>query len=128
MKQFISILIITIIVNVLCIWDLIFTHDVFKTMKTESDQIYEALLSTPITDENVSGKIIDLKKYWTDKMNLLVVSISRKDLQPISDYLNYLDSAITNNDQDSAVTYALHLKYNLEGLHETVGFSLSNLL
>ena len=57
MKQFISILIITIIVNVLCIWDLIFTHDVFKTMKTESDQIYEALLSTPITDENVSGKI-----------------------------------------------------------------------
>lgn len=128
MKQFISILIITIIVNVLCIWDLIFTHDVFKTMKTESDQIYEALLSTPITDENVSGKIIDLKKYWTDKMNVLVVSISRKDLQPISDYLNYLDSAITNNDQDSAVTYALHLKYNLEGLHETVGFSLSNLL
>ena len=97
-------------------------------MKTESDQIYEALLSTPITDENVSGKIIDLKKYWTDKMNVLVVSISRKDLQPISDYLNYLDSAITNNDQDSAVTYALHLKYNLEGLHETVGFSLSNLL
>ena len=128
MKQFISILIITIIVNVLCIWDLIFTHDVFKTMKTESDQIYEALLSTPITDENVSGKIIDLKKYWTDKMNVLVVSISRKDLQPISDYLNYLDSAITNNDQDSAVTYALHLNYNLEGLHETVGFSLSNLL
>ena len=128
MKQFISILIITIIVNVLCIWDLIFTHDVFKTMKTESDQIYEALLSTPITDENVSGKIIDLEKYWTDKLNVLVVSISRKDLQPISDYLNYLDSAITNNDQDSAVTYALHLKYNLEGLHETVGFSLSNLL
>lgn len=128
MKQFISILIITIIVNLLCIWDLVFTQNVFKTMKTESDQIYEQLLTTPITDEDVSSKIIDLKKYWTDKMNVLVISISRKDLQPISDYLNYIDSAITNNDQESAITYALHLKYNLEGLHETVGFSLSNLL
>ena len=128
MKQFFSILIITIIVNALCIWDLCFTQDVFKTMKKESDQIYEALLTTPISDRDVGKKIIELKEYWTDKMNVLVVSISRKDLQPISDYLNYLDSAITNNDQDSAVTYALHLKYNVEGLHETVGFSFSNLV
>ncbi len=128
MKQFFSILLITIIVNILCIWDLIFTQDVFKYMKSESEKIYEAVLTTPITDESVSTKILDLKEYWTDKMNVLVISISRKDLQPISDQLNFLDSAITNNDQESAITYALHLKYNLEGLHETVGFSLSNLL
>lgn len=128
MKQFISILIITIIVNILCVWDLCFTQDVFKYMKSESEEIYEAVLTTPITDEKVSSKILELKDYWTDKMNVLVISISRKDLQPVSDQLNFLDSAITNNDQESAITYALHLKYNLEGLHETVGFSLSNLL
>lgn len=128
MKQFISILIITIIVNILCVWDLCFTQDVFKYMKSESEEIYEAVLTTPITDEKVSAKILELKDYWTDKMNVLVISISRKDLQPISDQLNFLDSAITNNDQESAITYALHLKYNLEGLHETVGFSLANLL
>ena len=128
MKQFISILIITIIVNFLCIWDLWFTQDVFKHMKQESSEIYETLLTTPVTDEKVSKQILDLKEYWTEKMNVLVISISRKDLQPISDHLNFIDSAITNNDQESAITYALHLKYNLEGLHETVGFSLSNLL
>ena len=97
-------------------------------MKKESNEIYTSLLTTPITDPELSEQILDLKDYWTHKMNVLVVSISRKDLQPVSDYLQFLDSAITNDDQETAITYALLLKYNIEGLHETVGFSLSNLL
>lgn len=128
MKQFIAIFIISILVNVLCLWDYIFSQKVFTHMQTQSNEIYTSLLTTPVTDEEVSTKILELKDYWTDKMNTLVVSISRKDLQPVSDYLQFLDSAITNNDQESAITYALLLKYNVEGLHEISGFSFVNLL
>ena len=128
MKQFISIIILSILVNVLCIWDYINTQNIFKYMKNESSEIYTSLLTTPVTDEELSAKILDLKDYWTDKMDILVISVSRKDLQVISDHLQFLDASITNDDQESAITYSLLLKYNIEGLHEISGISFANIL
>lgn len=128
MKQFVAITILSIIVNVLCLWDYFYVKDVFKYMKSESNEIYYSLLETPVNDPELSSQILDLKDYWTHKMDTLVISISRKDLQPISDQLQFLDSAITNNDQETAISYALLLKYNIEGLHEMAGVTFVNLL
>lgn len=128
MKQFVAITILSIIVNVLCLWDYFYVKDVFKYMKSESNEIYYSLLDTPVNDPELASQILDLKDYWTHKMDTLVISISRKDLQPISDQLQFLDSAITNNDQETAISYALLLKYNIEGLHEMAGVTFVNLL
>lgn len=128
MKQFVAITILSIIVNVLCLWDYFYVKDVFKYMKNESNEIYYSLLDTPVNDPELASQILDLKDYWTHKMDTLVISISRKDLQPISDQLQFLDSAITNNDQETAISYALLLKYNIEGLHEMAGVTFVNLL
>lgn len=129
MKQLIAITILSILVNILCLWDYINTQKIFKHMKTESNEIYISLISdTPITDEDLSNKIINLKSYWTEKMDVLVVSVNRKDLQVISDHLQFLDASITNDDQETAVTYSLLLKYNIEGLHEISGINLVNIL
>lgn len=128
MKQIIAITILSILINVLCLWDLIYTNKVFSHMEKESQEIYTTLLSTSVTDKEVSNKILNLKDYWTHHMDKLSISMSRKDLQPISDHLQFLDSSITNNDQESAITYSLLLKYNIEGLYETVQISLPNLL
>ena len=128
MKQFIAITILSILVNALCLWDLIYTNKVFSYMKKESTEIYTSLLTTPVTDEEVSNQILDLKKYWTKHMDMLAISISRKDLQPISDQLQFLDASITNDDQESAITYSLLLKYNVEGLNEFIGLSFVNIL
>lgn len=128
MKQIIAITILSILVNALCLWDLIYTNKVFSHMEKESTEIYETLLTTPVTNEDVSNKILDLKDYWTKHMDALAVSISRKDLQPISDQLQFLHASITNDDQESAITYSLLLKYNVEGLTEVVSLSLVNIL
>lgn len=128
MKQIIAITILSILVNALCLWDFIYTNKVFSHMEKESVEIYNSLLTTPITDEEVSGRILNLKEYWTKHMDALAISISRKDLQPISDQLQFLDSSITNNDQESAITYSLLLKYNIEGLNEVISLSLVNIL
>jgi len=128
MKQFIAITILSILVNALCLWDFIYTKKVFKHMKAESSAIYTSLLNEEVSTPEIANKILKLKDYWTDKMDILVVSISRKDLQPISDQLQFLDASITNNDQDSAVTYALLLKYNIEGLYEISGVHPLNVL
>ena len=61
-------------------------------------------------------------------MDALAISISRKDLQPVSDQLQFLDASITNDDQESAITYSLLLKYNIEGLKEVTSLSLVNIL
>lgn len=128
MKNIIPIIILTILVNVLIIWDLINTEKTFKYMNSESSAIYETLLTTNVQDEDVKEKIENLNKYWTKHMDTLCISISRKDLQPVSDQLQFLKSSVVNNDQETAITYSLLLKYNLEGLYETSGFNFINIL
>lgn len=128
MKSFIAILILTIAVNLLCIYDIFYTKNVFKYMTNQSEAIYTSLNTTPITNKNLSAKIYSLDKYWTKRMDILSISISRKDLQPISDYLQFLKSSVTNNDQETAVTYSLLLYYNLQGLEEITGVHLINVL
>ena len=61
-------------------------------------------------------------------MDTLSISISRKDMQPISDYLQYLCSSIKNDSQEEAITYSRLLNYNVLGLKETLGLSWVNLL
>ena len=61
-------------------------------------------------------------------MDTLCISISRKDLQPVSDYLQYLCASIKNENQEDAVTYSRLLNYNIIGLKETTGISWINLL
>lgn len=128
MKQIVAITILSILVNALCLWDLIYTNKVFSHMQKESNEIYSNLLTTPVTDKEVSSQILELKDYWTKHMDALAVSISRKDLQPISDQLQFLDASITNDDQESAITYSLLLKYNIEGLNEVISLSFVNIL
>ena len=128
MKSFIAVTILTIIVNGLCFWDIWNTEKVFKYMNSESSAIHYQLLESDVTSPEIAQRIVNLDKYWTKKMDILCISISRKDLQPISDHLQFLKSSIHNNDQETAITYSLLLKYNVEGLKEISGFSLVNIL
>jgi hypothetical protein len=128
MKSFIAVTILTIIVNILCIWDVWHTQKVFTYMNNESSAIHQLLLSEDITSPDLAKRINSLDKYWTKKMDVLCISISRKDLQPVSDHIQFLKSSISNDDQETAVTYSLLLKYNVEGLKEISGFSFANIL
>ena len=128
MKLWIPMLILTLMVSALCVWDTIHTTYVFNVMETKSEYIYNTLQTTDITDEKISKEIISLNDFWTKKMDILSISISRKDLQPVSDYLQYLHSSIINENQEDAITYSRLLSYNVVGLKETTGISLLNLL
>ena len=128
MKSFIAVTILTIAVNALCIWDVWHTEKVFKYMNKESSAIHYELLKSDVTSPELANRITELDKYWTKKMDILCISISRKDLQPVSDHLQFLKSSIDNDDQETAITYSLLLKYNVEGLKEISGFSLVNIL
>ena len=128
MKTYISIIILFIAVISLGIWDGIHTKKVFDYMESESSAIYTILLTTEISDENVKSKIDNLNDYWTKEMDILCISISRKDLQSISDYLQYLYSASINNNQEDAITYSRLLNYNLTGLNQITGTDFLNII
>lgn len=128
MKSFIAVTVLTLIVNALCFWDIWYTQKVFKYMNNESSTIHQLLLAEDICDSVLIERINNIDKYWTKKMDVLCISISRKDLQPVSDHIQFLKSSISNNDQETAITYSLLLKYNVEGLKEISGFSLVNIL
>ena len=100
----------------LCIWDSIHTEQVFNKMQTEADAIYTKVLTTEISNEDLANQIQDLDIYWTKKMDTLCISISRKDLQPVSDYLQYLCASIKNESQEDAITYSRLLNYNIIAL------------
>ena len=128
MKLWIPILVLTLAVASLCFWDTIHTKQVFSTLETKSNYIFESLQEKEITDEKIQKEILTLNSYWTKKMDTLCISISRKDLQPVSDYLQYLCASIKNESQEDAITYSRLLNYNIIGLKEATGISLVNLL
>lgn len=128
MKIWIPMLILLIASTTLIVWDGIHTEKVFNKLEIESNAIYTSLLEGDISDAKIQTQIINLNDYWTKKMDTLCVSISRKDLQTISDYLQYLYSSIFNNSQEDAVTYSRLLSYNITGIKEATGITILNLL
>lgn len=128
MKQWIYMLTLLVLVTTLCVWDTIHTSQTFEYMESESKSIYETVLTTDIDNQDLQNKILNLNDFWTKEMDTLAISISRKDMQPISDYLQYLYSSIANNSQEDAITYARLLYYNLQGLNEITGISFINVL
>lgn len=128
MKIWIPISIILISVISLCIWDTYQTNSIFTKLEKDTSAIYSKVLTTDISDEKLSGDIFELNEFWTKKMDILCISISRKDLQPISDYLQYLYSASINKNQEDAVTYSRLLYYNAQGLKECTGITFINFL
>ena len=97
-------------------------------MEEESSRIFNIITTNDITEISLTNDVENLNYYWTKKMDILSISISRKDLQPVSDYLQYLCAAIFNNNQEEAVTYSRLLAYNVEGLQESNQISHINLL
>ncbi len=128
MKLWIPMLILALAVAGLCTWDSIHTNMVFNKIETKSEHIMTELKNSDISNTTIQEDIWWLNDYWTKKMDTLCVSISRKDLQPVSDYLQYLCSSITNNNQEDAITYSRLLNYNIVGIKETTGVSWINLL
>ena len=128
MKLWIPMLILLLAVSSLCVWDTIHTSHVFSVLEEKSESINATLQTTEISDPKLQEEIIYLNDFWTKKMDILSISISRKDLQPVSDYLQYLCASITNNSQEDAITYSRLLNYNIIGLKECSCISLINLL
>lgn len=128
MKIWVAMITILLAVTGICVYDGIHTKNVFEHMQSESNIISTALIDgTEITNDALSERIQNLTGYWTDNMDMLCLSISRKDMQPISDYLQYLNSAIINESQEDAITYSLLLDYNIQGLTQSTGISILNL-
>ena len=128
MKTFIPMLIIFLAVGALCVWDGIFTQKFFDKMENETSEIYTTILTTDALDENLKQRIDNLNDYWMKNMDILAISISRKDMQPVSDYLQYLYASVINDSKDDALTYSRLLAYNVEGLSESTGITALNLL
>ena len=128
MKLWIPMLVLTLSVAGLCIWDTVHTNKIFNSLEQKSEYIYSSLQTEDITNENIQNEILNLNDFWTKKMDTLCISISRKDLQPVSDYLQYLCASIKNENQEDAITYSRLLNYNIIGLKETTGISWVNLL
>lgn len=126
MKIWIPMLILLLSVVGFCVWDTVNTTSVFNKMTEESNVIYNYAQENNL--ENLKTPTQNLNEYWTKKMDILSISISRKDLQPISDYLQNLQSAIDNNSVEDAIIYSRLLKYNIEGLKESNGVNFLNLL
>lgn len=128
MRTWIPIILLVIAVTGLCIWDNVNMNNVFDKMMTETKAIYTTLVEEDTISEELKDKVFSLNKYWTKEVDTLCLSISKKDLQPTADYLQYLHCAMINDSREDAITYARLLSYNIEGLNEANGINILNLL
>ena len=128
MKIWLPIIILLLSVTSLCLWDGIHTTQAFDALQAEGTAIHNEVMSVGIENKELQPRIYNFNNAWTEKMDTLSVSISRKDLQPISDYIQYLYAAAINENQEEAVTYSRLIHYNLIGLQECYGINWINLL
>lgn len=128
MKVWGLMIVLLLLVAGLCIYDGINNKQVFDHMVSESTAIYDGIYKNENISNETLTKAKKLNAYWTEKMDTLCISISRKDLQPISDYIQYLISAIENSSLEDARTYSRLLNYNIIGIQETTGFTIINIL
>ena len=128
MKVWGLMIVLLLLVAGLCVYDGINNKQVFDHMVSESTAIYDDIYQNEDISNATLTKAKKLNAYWTEKMDTLCISISRKDLQPISDYIQYLISAIENSSLEDARTYSKLLNYNIIGIQETTGFTIINIL
>ena len=128
MKSFIPVIILILAVTGLCLWDGIYTNNVFNKLSSKSDEIYTSIKNDDYDFDTLNKQVENLNTYWTKKMNILCISVSRKDLQPVSDYIQYLATATKNKSAEDCLTYARLLDYNITGLSEAYGVNFANLL
>lgn len=127
MKNWTPIIILILAVTALCVWDGIYTKKTFTTLNAKCEEIYNLIKNEDADFNTLNLKVENVNAYWTKHTDILCISISRKDLQPISDYLQYLASSIENKSLDDCLTYARLLDYNVKGLSEAYGISFANL-
>ena len=128
MKNWGLMLILLVLVASLCTYDGINNKRVFSHLEQESTILFNSIYNEEIISQDIINRANDLNAFWTEKMDTLSISISRKDLQPISDYIQYLVSALNNNNIEDAKTYSRLLNYNILGIQETTGFTIINIL
>lgn len=128
MKQVIAIILIFLASISIIIWDTVYVKSVFSYMKEETQIIKEVSISVEPKNEKFKEKIEKVDEFWTKHMDNLCISIPRKDLQVIADHLQFILTAIENDDKDSLVTYSALLHHNLYGLMESNTFTLINII
>ncbi|MDD4350838.1 MAG: DUF4363 family protein [Clostridia bacterium] len=131
MKNSISIIIIFLLINALCIWDIIFVNNTLEYMHTQTHDIFDFVVYNDISDsenyETIRSQVVALEKYWESKENALCLVISRKDMQPITDHLQYLRSAIILHSQEDAITHSRLLHANVKTVDKITEFRLDNI-
>lgn len=131
MKNTISIVIIFLLINALCIWDIIFVNKTLEYMHSQTHEIFDFVVYNDISDaenyESIRAQVVALEKYWSSKENTLCLVISRKDMQPVADHLEYLRSAIILHNQEDAITHARLLHANVKTLDKITEFRLDNI-
>lgn len=131
MKNGISIFIIFLIVTGICVWDAIYVKDTIDYVHTETTAIYEYVVYNDISPaenyEYIRDKVVKLEKYWENKVNIMCLLVSRKDMQPVEDYLEYLRSAIILKSQEDCITYARLLHTNVRTLDKITEFRWDNI-
>ncbi len=128
MKHYVPVIILILAVTALCVWDGLYTTKTFNSLTSQSEEIYAMVSEEDINFNNLSTKVEELNTFWTKQTDILCVSISRKDLQPVSDYIQYLAGSVKNRSAEDCFMYAKLLNYNVIGLSEAYGISFANLL
>ncbi len=128
MKQVLAIIIVFIISTVMIVLDAVYVKKTFDTLQIKVDNICTEIKEYDIADDRLMTSAKDLEDFWTKKMDRLCISISRKDLQPISDYIQFIKTAIYNKDKESAITYSEILDYNVEGIYQSNEISIVNII
>lgn len=128
MKRIIAVIVITLVIIGLAIWELLYIDSTIDVMNAKCGEIYTEISTQTTVTDKLSQQVDNIEKYWLKREKTLCLVISHKDMSNIGDYIGYLKASVRNDNLADCQTYALLLRENMRYLGHMISFNFENIL
>ena len=125
-KEIIICTIVVIAVVALNVITVNYTKESVESIKSELDTIKEDIKQEKDSDV-ISQKIVDLKRNWENRNNILMFYIEHNELEKVQLYIVGLDSNVNSNEYNQAIEELDKCAFILEHLEDKYSFELGNI-
>ena len=129
MNKNLWVIITTILLFGIVIWEQIFIDNTLDTLATKIKNVStEISLTENINTEKIANFATDLDKFWTEKEKILCLFINHNDLSKIGEEIKKIKVYIAQNNKDDCENELDVLKFYAESYKHVMEINIQNLL
>ena len=129
MKKIFWVILITVLMFTVLIWEQIFVDNTLDVLAQKIENIEtEISVVENINTEKIIGLSEDLDEFWTKKERILCLFINHNDLSKVGEQIKRMRNYIEQDDKEECETELDVLKFYAESYKHVMEINIQNLL